>query len=117
MATSPESKNVIVNVSDDSESKLEALFNVLTTEKTPRKSFAEGLPSSFHQMPDNSEKIVGPSIQVPPMGQKMANHNRGISLPVNLDAYQRNALDYQNLPLPPGWEAGKTPEGHSYYIK
>ena len=105
-------KNVIVNVSEDSESKLEDLFNVLTNENTSRKSnFGEGLPSSFHQMPDKSEKTVGPSIQVPGHPMKGSGHNRGMSLPVPLPSME------QGMPLPPGWEVGKTPEGHHYFIK
>lgn len=121
MATSPES-NVIVNVAEDSESNLEALFNVLTSEgdkssrKSENKSF-KGLPPSFHQIPDKSEKIVGPSVQVPQIGQQSKGHNRGMSLPVSLESYHRNSLDHPNVPLPPGWEVGKTPEGHSYFIK
>lgn len=127
MATSPGSNNVIVNVAEDSESNLEALFNVLTSadnkpspgRKQESKSSFKGMPPSFHQIPDKSEKIVGPSVQVPQMGQQAKGpvHTRGMSLPVSLESYHRNSLEHPSVPLPPGWEMGKTPEGHSYFIK
>ena len=127
MSETPEQKNVILKVSEECESNMEALFNVLTSEnaqngQSTKKSFGDGLPPSFHRMPEKSEKTVGPPVQVPhgQLGQSMGlkgPHNRVISLPVELECYPRNSLDCQNMPLPPGWEVGKTPEGNVYFIK
>lgn len=52
---------------------------------------------------------LGPSINLGP--PQMAHHHmRSTSMPATLDLL--NAV-----PLPPGWEASKTPDGLTYYIE
>lgn len=118
-----EGKNVIVNISADSDAKLEDLFKVLSTEgnQQSRRTMDHGLPASLYKEPDKAEqqkKTLGPSIQIPQGGNFMGrggHHPRVISLPADLNRYPRD--DYHSAPLPPGWEMGKTPEGHTYFIK
>ena len=121
-----ESKNVILNVSQDSDAKLEELFKVLSADgKQQSKRMTDGLPLSFCKEPDKAEqqkKTLGPSVQLP-LGQysgRSSGHLRGMSLLADLERYPRShhsSMDLQSMPLPPGWEIGKTAEGYTYYIK
>ena len=121
---SPTGTKYIVNVSADSESKLEDLFKVLSADGShqSRRMMDQGLPASLYKEPDRAEqqkKTLGPSIHIPQGGGYMTNkgahHPRVVSLPADLNRYPRD--DYHSIPLPPGWEIGKTPEGHTYFIK
>ena len=54
---------------------------------------------------------LGPSINLGPPQMHHA-HMRSASMPATLDS-----LSVNPVPLPPGWEASKTPDGLTYYIE
>lgn len=54
---------------------------------------------------------LGPSINLGPP-QMAHSHMRSNSMPANLES-----LSVNPVPLPPGWEASKTPDGLTYYIE
>lgn len=54
---------------------------------------------------------LGPSINLGPP-QMAHNHMRSASMPATLES-----LSVNPVPLPPGWEASKTPDGLTYYIE
>ena len=118
-----DSKSVILNVSEDSDAKLEALFSVVLGPGDTKQSRQDGLPASLYKEPDNTEahKIaLGPSIQIPPGPYNVprGNHGKHLSLPADIGRYSHSSnLDLHGMPLPPGWEFGKTVQGHTYFIK
>lgn len=129
---SSEGKNVILKVSENSDAQLEDLFKVLSAEgnnQHAKRSTLDGLPASIYKEPDRAEQqknTLGPSVQLPTHGgggggymlpSSRSAHSRVLSLPADLTRYPRDQHDFHNIPLPPGWEMGKTPDSHPYFIK
>lgn len=54
-------------------------------------------------------RLLGPSINLGPPQMPHA-HMRSASMPATLESLN-------HVPLPPGWEASKTPDGLTYYIE
>ena len=116
-------------ISEDPNSKahLEALFEVIHTGNKGAKPMHERkLPHSFFNQGSTPHDSVlkhrlGPSISVNhPLATK-SEHLRSLSLPATIDHNhgRQYSLDSAmgNMPLPPGWEAAKTPDGLAYFIK
>ena len=55
-------------------------------------------------------RLLGPSINLGPPQMPHAQHMRSASMPATLESLN-------HVPLPPGWEASKTPDGLTYYIE
>ena len=125
---------------------LDALFNVIhsnpessasgaaTAQKASAKSWKEReLPPSFFNSGSNPgpgmnspdkynfpESIkpqkpfpkLGPTINLGPPHMGAHSHMRSTSMPATLES-----LSVNPVPLPPGWEASKTPDGLTYYIE
>ena len=125
--SSESGKNVILKVSENSDAQLEDLFKVLNAgDGSSQNSRRRGLPSSLYEEPNKDEQpktnIIGPAVQLPQNpafgSGRNSSHSRVISLPADLNRYPRgDQFDYHNIPLPPGWEIGKTAESHTYFIK
>ena len=64
---------------------------------------SQGMNKQFHKL--------GPSINLGPP-QMHGAHIRSTSMPATLESMSVNPV-----PLPPGWEASKTPDGLTYYIE
>ncbi len=104
-------------ISEDPNSKahLEALFEVIHTGNKGAKPMHERkLPHSFF----NQQHRLGPSISVGPAAGAKSDHLRSMSLPVNIiESAHGRQYSYENLPLLPGWEMAKTPDGIAYFIE
>lgn len=107
-------------ISEDPNSKahLEALFEVIHTGNKGTKPMHERkLPISFFNQGSPKHRL-GPSISVGGQAGPRSEHLRSMSLPVNIEhsAHGRQ-YSYENLPMLPGWEMAKTPDGLVYFIE
>ena len=111
-------KKSIVQYAADSEASLDDLFEVLssqTSAKAGKPMTQRQLPQSFFQA--NELKRFHPSALGGGLGPG-GNHPRSMSLPATMPVDMGHPiLDGLQLPVPPGWEAAKTPDGHHYYIE
>lgn len=128
-----EDKKTSVMEDPSATKQMDALFAVIHSNPDSSKSWKEReLPPSFFNAgsnpgqgmsspdkfnfsgdsmkPQKQFHKLGPSINLgPPMPHQ---HMRSLSMPATLDAPSVNPV-----PLPPGWEASKTPDGLTYYIE
>ena len=128
-------KKTSVMEDPNAKTQLDALFEVIHSNPdlsasggatAPAKSWKEReMPPSFFNAGSNS----GPGMNVNfPAGLKTQKPFPKLGPSINLGppqiphAHMRSnsmpaTLDVNPVPLPPGWEASKTPDGLSYYIE
>ena len=128
----------VVHVRGDSDSDLDALFQVLKNAQPNQVPLSKRkLPASFFKPPEprsanhSREGSLDGSQLGPPPGLPIA-HGRSLSSPAQLahsqlsvapppplHMKQASVPDYTDelVPLPAGWEMAKTPDGQRYYLK
>lgn len=80
-------------------------------DSNPRLSSPDKYNLADSPKPQKQFPRLGPSINLGPP-QMSHGHMRSTSMPATLDS-----LSVNPVPLPPGWEASKTPDGLTYYIE
>ena len=141
-----EDKKTSVMEDPNAKTHLEALFEVIQSNpnvggsgaavpKSTAKVWRERpLPPSFFDSssasgssPDKFPPLsktkhrLGPSINLSPPQGPQSLHSRSMSMPATFDAphmkqYSADST-FNPIPLPPGWEAAKTPDGLTYFIE
>ncbi len=117
-------KSVKISEAPNSKDHLDALFEVLVSQKDQPKTqpmIDRKLPKSFYDAsaPDKTAGLrLGPSINVgPPPPGGPNEHLRSYSMPARMDHSRHYNPDGSLGPLPTGWEAAKTPDGINYFIE